>query len=133
MVDGKGKVWLERELPCEIEDIADCLEALEHPVELIGFDAGALSQYLYFGLQLESFDVVCMEARQVTTALSAIRNKTDKTDAKDIAQILRTGWFSRAHIKSREAHGLQALMSKRNALLKKAMGLANEDRALSGM
>ena len=130
IVDGKGKVHLERELPCEAEDIAECLEAFDHPVERIGFEAGALSQHLYFGLQSSGFEVVCMEARQVSAALSAMRNKTDKTDAKGIAQILRTGWFSPVHMKSREAHGLRALLSTRKALLKKTIDLANEARGL---
>ena len=130
IVDAKGKVHLERELPCEVADIAKCLEAFEHPIERVGFEAGALSQHLFFGLQAAGFDIVCMEARQVSAALSAMRNKTDKTDAKGIAQILRTGWFSPVHMKSREAHGVRALLSTRKALLKKTMDLANEVRGL---
>jgi transposase len=80
--------------------------------------------------QIFSVEVVCMEARQVSAALSAMRNKTDNTDAKGIAQILRTGWFSPVHMKSREAHGLRALLSTRKVLLKKTMDLANEVRGL---
>lgn len=71
-----------------------------------------------------------MEARQVKAALSAMRNKTDKNDARGIAQVLRTGWFSPVHMKSREAHGVRALLSTRKALLKKTMDLANEVRGL---
>lgn len=130
IVDARGKVCMERELPCEIDDIANCLKAFEHPIERIDFEAGALSQHLFFGLQDKDFDIVCMEARQVSAALSAMRNKTDKTDAKGIAQILQTGWFSPVHMKSREAHGLRALLSTRKALLKKTMDLANEVRGL---
>ncbi|MEO0551520.1 MAG: IS110 family transposase [Pseudomonadota bacterium] len=130
VVDGRGKVCLERELSCEVDDIASCLEAFGHPIARIGFEAGSLSQHLYFGLQDKGFDIVCMEARQVSAALSAMRNKTDKTDAKGIAQILRTGWFSPVHMKSREAHGVRALLSTRKALLKKTMDLANEVRGL---
>jgi transposase len=98
IVDGKGKVYLERELPCEVEDITACLMAFPHAIERVGFEAGALSQHLNFGLQAEGFDIVCMEARQVSAALSAMRNKINKTDAKGIAQILRTGWFNLVHI-----------------------------------
>ena len=130
VVDNKGKVYLERELPCEVEDVADCLAAFEHPIARVGFEAGAMSQHLFFGLQSKGFEVVCMEARQVSAALSAMRNKTDKTDAKGIAQILRTGWFIPVHMKSREAHGLRALLGTRKALLKKTMDLANEVRGL---
>ena len=99
IVDGKGTVLFERELPCEVGDIAECLLEFPHPIERVGFEAGSMSQHLFFGLTAEGFDVVCMEARQVSAALSAMRNKTDKTDARGIAQILRTGWFSPVHMK----------------------------------
>lgn len=130
IVDGKGTVLFERELPCEIEDINECLSGFPHDIERVGFEAGTLSQHLYFGLTAEGFDVVCMEARQVNAALSAMRNKTDKNDARGIAQVLRTGWFSPVHMKSREAHAVRALLSTRKALLKKTMDLANEARGL---
>jgi len=130
IVDGKGTVLFEREVPCEVGDIAECLVEFPYPIERVGFEAGSMSQHLFFGLTAEGFDVVCMEARQVSAALSAVRNKTDKTDARGIAQILRTGWFSPVHMKSREAHGLRALLSTRKALLKKTMDLANEVRGL---
>ena len=89
-----------------------------------------MSQYLFHGLKAEGFDVVCMEARQANAELSAMRNKTDKNDARGIAQVLRTGWFSPVNMKSREAHGVRALLSTREALLKKTMDLANEVRGL---
>lgn len=130
VVDGKGKVLCERELPCEIEEISAYLVALPVSVERIGFEAGTLSQHLFYGLTAEGFDVVCMEARQVKAALSAMRNKTDRNDARGIAQILRTGWFSPVHMKSREAHGVRALLSTRKALLNKTIDLANEVRGL---
>ncbi len=86
IVDGKGTMLFERELPCEVSDIVECLANFPHPIERIGFEAGTMSQHLFFGLKDEGFDVVCMEARQVSAALSAMRNKTDKNDARGIAQ-----------------------------------------------
>ena len=90
----------------------------------------AASQHLFYGLTDEGFDVVCMEARQVNAALSAMRNKTDKNDARGIAHVLRTGWFSPVHMKSREAYGVRALLSTRKALLNKTIDLAYEVRGL---
>ena len=121
---------LERELPCEVAVIADCLRGLPYAIDRIGFEAGTMSQHLFHGLTGEGFDVVCMEARQVSAALSAMRNKTDRNDARGIAQVLRTGWFSPVHMKSREAHGHRALLSTRKALLNKTIDLANEVRGL---
>lgn len=130
VVDTKGNLVFERELACEVDGIVKCLSSLDFRIERVGFEAGTLSQHLYFGLQAANFDVVCMEARQVNAALSAMRNKTDKNDARGIAHVLRTGWFSPVHMKSREAHGQRALLSTRKALLKKTMDLANEVRGL---
>jgi transposase len=130
VVDGKGTVRHERELPCEIGEIAGYLNALPVSIQRAGFESGTLSQHLFYGLKAEGFDVVCMEARQVSAALSAMRNKTDRNDARGIAQILRTGWFSPVHMKSREAHGVRALLSTRKALLNKTIDLANEVRGL---
>ena len=110
-VDRRGKVCMEQELPCEVDDIAGCLNAFGYPIARIGFEAGALGQHLFFGLRDRGFDISCMEARQVSAALSVMQNKTDKTNARGIAQMLRTGWFSPVHMKSREAHGVRALLS----------------------
>ena len=130
VVDSKGNAVLERELACDVDEFTACLLSFSHPIERIGFEAGTMSQHLFYGLTNKGFDVVCMEARQVSAALSAMRNKTDKNDARGIAQILRTGWFSPVHMKSREAHGVRALLSCRKALLNKTIDLANEVRGL---
>jgi transposase len=71
IVDAKGKVAFERELVCEVDDIVECLAQFPHSIERVGFEAGTMSQHLYFGLTAEGFDVVCMEAQQVNAALSA--------------------------------------------------------------
>lgn len=111
VIDADGGTVFERSVACDIEDIAQCLAGFEASGLRIGFEAGAMSQLLFFGLKSAGFDVVCMEARQVNAALSAMRNKTDKTDARGIAQVLRSGWFNPVHMKSREAHAVRALLS----------------------
>ncbi len=129
-MDARGGVAFEREPACDVGEITDCLVSFSHPIARIGFEAGTMSQHVFYGLKNNGFDVVCMEARQVSAALSAMRNKTDKDDARGIAHILRTGWFSPVHMKSREAHGVRALLSCRKALLNKTIDLAIEVRGL---
>jgi transposase len=46
IVNSKGTMLLERELPCEVSDIAECLASFPHPIERIGFEAGIMSQHL---------------------------------------------------------------------------------------
>jgi len=56
--------------------------------------------------------------RQVYAALSAMRNKTDKNDARGIAQVLRSGWYNKVHIKSNEAHYDRLLLTARKTVPK---------------
>ena len=130
VIDAHGKQIFERAVACEIEDILACLRDVPAGQCRVGFESDAMSQHLYYGLRTAGLDVVCMEARQVNAALSAMRNKTDMTDARGIAQVLRSGWFNPVHIKSREAHAVRALLSSRKAVQRKCIDLANEVRGL---
>ncbi len=130
VIDGDGKIALERTVPFEIEDVIACLRSVEGTIEQVGFEAGVMSQHLYHGLVAADFETICMEARQVAAALSAMRNKTDKNDARGIAQVLRSGWFSEVHIKSRDSHYHRALLTSRKTVLRKCIDLEQEVRGL---
>jgi len=97
IVDDDGAVQFEGKATSEVGDIVACLKRFDPAIESVGFEAGTLTQYLTYGLQAAGYEVICLEARQVSAALSAMRNKTDKNDARGIAQILRTGWYSRVY------------------------------------
>jgi transposase len=130
IVDDEGAIQYEGKTSSDVEAIVACLKRFNPGVRSVGFEAGALTQYLTYGLQAAGYEVICLEARQVNAALSAMRNKTDKNDARGIAQILRTGWYSRVHVKSMESHLIRALLSSRKAVLKKCVDLENEIRGL---
>lgn len=130
VIDTEGKIKAEAKLSSEVEDILAYLDSLGIELAAIGFEAGTLTQYLNYGLTAAGHEVICMEARQVKAALSAMRNKTDKNDARGIAQILRSGWYSRVHVKSLESHQIRALLSSRKAVLTKCVDLENEIRGL---
>ena len=130
VIDEQGELLAETKLASDVQDILAYLDDLEFDVESVGLEAGTLMQYLTYGLQAAGFEVVCMEARQVKGALSAMRNKTDKHDARGIAQILRSGWYSRVHVKSMESHHIRMLLSSRKAVLSKCVDLENEVRGL---
>lgn len=66
----------------------------------------------------------------MNAAPSAMRNKTDKHDARSIAQILRSGWYRRVHVKSVESHHLRALISRRQVMQRKCIDLVGEIRGL---
>ena len=130
VVDDRGEVRHEGKVSAQPAAIAECLRRFSAEVKAVGLEAGTLTQYLTYGLQAAGFEVICMEARQVKNTLAAMRNKTDRNDARGIAQILRTGWYSRVHIKSMHSHRVRALLASRKAILKKCVDLENELRGL---
>lgn len=130
VVDDDGEQLAESKLSSDVQEIVAYLDELEHSIDVIGLEAGTLAQYLTYGLQFAGYDVVCMEARQVKAALSAMRNKTDKHDARGIAQLLRSGWYSHVHVKSMESHRIRMLLSSRKAVLDKCIDLEQEVRGL---
>jgi transposase len=130
VIDTDGKIKAETKLPSEVEDILAYLGSLGLEIAAVGFEAGTLTQYLSYGLTAAGYEVICMEARQVKAVLSAMRNKTDKHDARGIAHILRSGWYSKVHVKSLESHHIRALLSSRKAVLAKCVDLENEIRGL---
>ncbi|SFN01278.1 IS110 family transposase [Variovorax sp. OV329] len=130
IVDERGEVCHEAKTAAQPAAIAQCLRGFDADVNSVGLEAGTLTQYLTYGLQAAGFEVVCMESRQVKNTLAAMRNKTDRNDARGIAQILRTGWYSRVHVKSMHSHRVRALLASRKAILKKCVDLENELRGL---
>jgi len=130
VIDGEGAIVLERTLDCEVEAIDACLDKFGKQITKLGFEAGTMSQTLFHGLRAAGYDVVCMEARHVSAALSAMRNKTDKNDARGIAQVVHTGWYRPVHMKSRESHYIRAMLTSRKAVLSKCIDLENEIRGL---
>ena len=130
VIDDQGDLIAETKLASEITDLITWLDSLALEIAQVGLEAGALCQYLTYGLQSAGYEVVCMEARQVKAALSAMRNKTDKNDARGIAQLLRSGWYRRVHIKSMASHQVRALLSSRKAVLSKCIDLEQEIRGL---
>src|SRR5260221_8116543 len=75
---------------------------LEQELEFgrVGLEAGPLSQWLHTGLIAAGFDTVLLETRHVKAALSAMTVKTDRRDARGIAQLLRLGWYRPGHPKA---------------------------------
>ena len=63
------------------------------------FETGQLSTHFYHGLR-SSWPVICIDARHAHGTLKAQRVKTDKNDARGLAQISRTGWYKAVHVKS---------------------------------
>ena len=51
IVDDEGTIQFEAKVPAEVEEIDKCLRLCNPKIETVGFEAGALTQYLTYGLQ----------------------------------------------------------------------------------
>jgi len=113
VVDGSGKIVREAKLSSEPEALIAWFKGLPFGLARIGLEAGPLSQWLYAGLKQAGFAVELLETRHVRDALKAMPVKTDRNDARGIAQLMRLGWFRPVHCKSAPAQETRALLTAR--------------------
>lgn len=116
VVDSAGKVVREVKVASEPEALVRYFDELGLPVGRIGLEAGPLSQWLHAGLIAAGREVVLLETRHVKAALSAMTVKTDRKDARGIAQLLRMGWYRPVHAKSAPCKDTRALLVGRKLL-----------------
>ena len=116
VVDATGRVLREAKVASEPEALVQFLRQLGLPLARVGLEAGPLSQWLHAGLSKAGLDAVLLETRHVKAALSAMVVKTDRKDARGIAQLLRMGWFRPVHCKSPSAQEIRALLVARKQL-----------------
>ena len=116
VVDVTGRIIREAKVPSEPEALVAFFGQLGLRPTRIGLEAGPLSQWLHAGLAQVGFEVVLLETRHVKAALSAMVVKTDRKDARGIAQLLRMGWYRPVHRKSPPAQEIRALLVGRKLL-----------------
>lgn len=130
VVDATGRIVRAAKVPSAPEPLIAWFRALGLPMTRIGLEAGPLSQWLHSGLTAAGFAAVLLETRHVKAALSAMIVKTDRKDARGIAQLLRMGWYRPVHVKSPSAQEVRALLAARKLLQKKAIDVELSIRGL---
>jgi transposase len=116
VVDATGKIVREAKVASEPDALVRFFGELGFPVVLIGLEAGPLSQWLHAGLSEAGLPTVLLETRHVKAALWAMVVKTDRKDARGIAQLLGMGWYRPVHCKSPGAQEIRALLVGRKLL-----------------
>ena len=105
VVDASGKIVCEGKVASEPEALIAYFGSLRLPVVRIGLEAGPLSQWLYAAMQQAGLAVELLETRHVRDAFKAMPVKSDRNDARGIAQLMRLGWFRPVHCKSTRRAG----------------------------
>jgi transposase len=119
VVDATGRIVREAKVASEPQALVAWFRGLGLEVTRIGLEAGPLSQWLHAGLSEAGLEAVLLETRHVKAALSAMVVKTDRKDARGIAQLLRMGWFRPVHRKTVDAQEVRALLVGRKLLQSK--------------
>jgi transposase len=128
IVDRDGKNVREVKVPTEPEAIRSALAGFADGLQRIGLEASSIGLWLYRELHPAGLPVIVVEARHMHVSLSAMRNKTDRNDARGIAQMMRLGWFRAVHVKNVEAQRLRTLLSNRKLLKRKLIDMENHIR-----
>jgi transposase len=89
-----------------------------------------LTAWLHDGLRAAGLPAICIETQQANAAMKTMPNKTDRTDARALAQIMRTAWFRAVHVKSRQSRLWRSLLVARRTILNERRAIENVVRAV---
>lgn len=130
VINEQGKIVLEGSENTDPHLIADYLEKLGLEEMTVGFESGSLMPYLLTGFKEKAINAVCMDARKLSPILALKVNKTDKNDARGIAEALRGGMYTQVHCKPEESINRAILLTARRALIEQQIHLKNTVRGL---
>src|ERR1700751_1505407 len=128
IVDDSGRITREVKVASEPDALLAVLTNPAYCFKRVGLEAGPLSQWLFSVLAEASLPVVCVETRHMQAVLKAQINKTDRNDARGIAQMMRVGLYRPVHVKSLRSQKLRMLLTHRKLLQSKAIAIDNDLR-----
>ena len=130
VVEANGKIVRETKVASEPEALIGWFGSLGFGPARIGLEAGPLSQWLYAAMKEAGLAVELLETRHVSDAFKAMPVKSDRNDARKIAQLIRLGWFRPVHCKSITAQEIRAMLTARKLVQSKLQDLENSLRGI---
>lgn len=130
IVDETGKIVKELRATSEPTALIVTLRDTGLSLERVGLEACSLTAWLHDGLTQAGLPAICIETRQANAAMKTMPNKTDRNDARALAQIMRTGWFRQVHVKSRQCRLWRSLLVARRTILNEMRSIENVVRAI---
>jgi transposase len=128
VVDANGKIVREVKVASEPAALIGWFRSLGFDLTRIGLEAGPLSQWLYAAMKQAGLAVELLETRHVSDAFKAMPVKSDRNDARNIAQLMRLGWFRPVHCKSMNAQEIRAMLTARKLIQSKLQDIENSLR-----
>lgn len=131
VVDRDGAIVFEAKTASTLAAIA-CELARAPSCRRIVLETGRMTASLHHGLAALGVAVICIESRQAYQTLKTLTtHKTDRNDARGLAQLARTGFYKPVHVKSLPAHAVRALIGARKKLVGQRVMLENQIRGLA--
>ncbi|HMK78584.1 MAG TPA: IS110 family transposase [Xanthobacteraceae bacterium] len=130
VTDASGKIVREGKVASEPEALIAWFGSLGLALARIGLEAGPLSQWLYAQMKQSGLAVELLETRHVSDAFKAMPVKSDRNDARNIAQLMRLGWFRPVHCKSIAAQEVRAMLTARKLVQSKLLDVENSLRGI---
>jgi transposase len=128
IVDDTGRIVREVKVASEPEALLQVLSNPAYHFKRIGLEAGPLSQWLFSAFAEAGLPAICVETRHMRAVLKAQINKTDRNDARGMAQMIRAGLYRPVHVKTLRSQKLRMLLTHRKLLLSKAIAVENDLR-----
>ena len=128
IVDDAGRMVREVKVASEPGALLQVLKNNAYHFKRIGLEAGPLSQWLFSALGEANLPVICVETRHMRAVLKAQINKTDRNDARGMAQMMRAGLYRPVHVKTLRSQKLRMLLTHRKLLQSKAIAVENDLR-----
>src|SRR6201991_2269078 len=128
IVDDTARIVKEVKVASEPAALLKVLGNPTYRFKRIGLEAGPLSQWLFSALAEAELPVICVETRHMQAVLKAQINKTDRNDARGIAQMIRVGLCRPVHVKTLRSQKLRMLLTHRKLLQSKAIAIENDLR-----
>ena len=129
IVDDAGGIIREAKVESDPDALLQVLKNGAYHFKRIGLEAGPLSQWLFSALAEAGLPVICVETRHMRAALKAQINKTDRNDARGMAQMMRAGLYRPVHVKTVRSQKLRMQLTHRKLLQSKAIAIENDLRA----
>ena len=116
IVDDTGRILREVKVASEPDALVAVLTNRSYHFKRIGLEAGPMSQWLFSALAEADLPVICVETRHMQAVLKAQINKTDRNDARGIAQMMRVGLYRAVHVKTLRSQKLRMLLTTHKLL-----------------
>lgn len=130
VLDRDGQLVWQGKLDSEPGPLIEKLRTWQDEVDLVGLEACPLSEWLHSNLIAAGFKAVCVEVRHAQRFLSTRPVKTDRNDARGIAEMMRIGHYRAVHVKSPEAQLVRTILQARRQVVATLLQVQGSIRGL---